>query len=132
MSRPLPRPTAETQAFWQGCAQGVLRYQCCAACGAVQRVPRSLCEHCQSDSLEWHDSGRLGTVLSYTTVHRAPLPAFKAMVPYMIAIVDMDEGFRLMANADKAVIDGMAIGARVRIGFAQVDDAALPIVEALA
>jgi uncharacterized OB-fold protein len=129
---PLPRPNGETQAYWDGCAQGELRYQCCAGCGHVQRIARSLCEQCQGRALQWNASGRMGTVLTFTTVYRAPLPVFKEMVPYVIAIVDMDEGFRVMANAMPRVRQGeLAIGARVRIGFTDVHGMALPVVEAV-
>jgi len=127
---PLPQPDAQTRTYWDGCAAGTLKYQSCTHCGRVQLIPRALCEKCQSTELQWRDSSRLGTVLSYTTVHRAPLPVFKAMAPYLIALVDMDEGFRVMANASPEAIPGMKIGARVRIGFTQVEGMALPIVEA--
>jgi uncharacterized OB-fold protein len=130
-SYPLPRPNAQTRAYWDGAATGALRYQCCAGCGHVQRIPRSLCERCQSSRLDWKDSRRTGTLLTFTTVHRAPLPAFKDMVPYVIAIVDMDEGFRVMANALPHCRGGLAIGARVRIGFQDVHGMALPVVEAV-
>ncbi|WP_240939454.1 Zn-ribbon domain-containing OB-fold protein [Diaphorobacter sp. HDW4A] len=129
---PLPRANAQTKAYWDGCAQGELRYQRCANCGHVQCIPRSLCDQCQSSDLQWNASRREGTVLTFTTVHRAPLPVFKDMVPYVIAIVDLDEGFRVMANALPAVQQGaLEIGSRVRIGFKDVQGMALPIVEAI-
>lgn len=128
---PLPRPNAQTQPYWEGAAQGELRYQSCEACGCVQLIPRSLCEKCQHAVLTWKPSQRMGTVLSFTTVYRAPLPVFKDMVPYVIAIVDMDEGFRVMANALAQTRDGLAIGARVKIGFQEVHGCILPVVEAV-
>ena len=129
---PLPRANAQTQAYWDGCAQGELRYQRCAQCGHVQCIPRSLCDQCQSRDLQWNASKREGTVLTFTTVHRAPLPVFKDMVPYVIAIVDLDEGFRVMANALPAVQQGaLEIGARVRIGFKDVHGMVLPVLEAI-
>ena len=129
---PLPRANAQTQAYWDGCAQGELRYQRCAQCGHVQCIPRSLCDQCQSRDLQWNASQRTGTVLSFTTVYRAPLPVFKDMVPYVIAIVDLDEGFRVMTNALPQVQQGaLQIGARVRIGFQEVQGMALPVLEAL-
>lgn len=130
-NHPLPRPDAQTQAYWDGAAMGELRYQCCADCARVQLMPRSLCERCQSCHLDWKVSRRTGTVLTFTTVYRAPLPVFKDMVPYVIAIVDMDEGFRVMANARQNICEGLAIGTRVRIGFQDVQGMALPIVDAV-
>ena len=127
---PLPRPNAQTESYWDGCAKGELRYQCCTKCERVQCIPRSLCEKCQSTDLQWRVSARIGTVLSFTTVHRAPLPVFKEMVPYVIAIVDMSEGFRVMANALPAVQQAaLTIGSRVRIGFMDVHGMALPVLQ---
>ena len=126
MNRPLPRPTAETKPFWDGCANGVVRFQSCTRCGAVQRIPRSLCAACQSDALAWRESSGLGRVLSHTTVHRAPTAAFRDEVPYVIALIDMDEGFRLMANVAGGPAAPIGIGSRVRIGFREVDGVALP------
>src|SRR5690554_3581651 len=117
MSRPLPHPTAETKLFWDGCRDGELRYQSCAACGSVQLIPRSLCANCQHDNLDWRVSSGLGRVLSFTQVYRAPIPAFRDSAPYFIALVDMDEGFRLMVNVENDTCRGLAVGQRLRIGF---------------
>lgn len=129
--RPLPKPTAETRPFWDGCTADELRYQTCSSCGAVQLVPRSLCSHCQSRGLEWKRSSAIGTVLSFTVVRRAPLPAFQADTPYAILIVDMDEGFRLMCNCDAELQPILAIGQKVRIGFREIDGVKLPHAEVL-
>jgi len=129
MTRPLPRATAETKPFWDGCANGVVRYQSCARCGTVQLIPRALCAACQSRELVWRDSAGYGHVLSYTTVHRAPTPAFREEAPYVVALIDMEEGFRLMTNVAGSVAAPMVIGARVRIGFRDVESMALPHAE---
>lgn len=129
MTRPLPRATAETKPFWDGCAQGVVRYQSCTRCDTVQFIPRARCVACQSCELAWRDSAGYGHVLSYTTVHRAPTPAFREDAPYVIALIDMEEGFRLMTNVAGASAAPLAIGARVRIGFRNVEGMALPHAE---
>lgn len=129
--RPLPHPTAETRPFWDGCASGELRYQRCTDCGIVQLIPRSLCAACQGHALEWKRSRGLGRILSHTTVHRAPTPAFRAEAPYVIALVDMDEGFRLMVNVKGGSSPVVTIGRRVRIGFRKIDDVSLPEAEVL-
>ena len=129
MKRPLPKPTSDTQHFWDGCAQGELRYQQCTACGVVQLIPRAFCEHCKSRELAWKVSSRQGTLLSFTVVHRAPLPVFQANAPYVIAMVDMDEGFRLMANVKDGASQALRIDQPVRIGFVEVEGQHLPQVE---
>lgn len=129
MNRPLPRPTAETKPFWDACAQGVVRYQRCSKCSTVQLIPRSLCAACQSDALTWHDASGIGRVLTHTTVFRAPTPAFREEAPYVIAIVDMDEGFRLMVNVAGGPAAPVAIGSRVRIAFREIEGVSLPLAE---
>jgi len=133
MSRPFPHPTPETQPFWDGCAQHELRFQRCAHCGDTQLIPRALCAAChRDDGLHWHVSQGWGRVLSFTQVHRAPTPAFKAEVPYTIALVDMAEGFRLMVNVHGGAGVAIAIGDPVRIGFRQQEGFTLPEAQVLA
>jgi len=126
MNKPLPPITPETRPFWDGCASGELRYQVCGRCGTVQRLPRTRCASCHGDALEWRRSAGRGRILSHTTVYRAPTPAFRNDVPYVIALVDLDEGFRLMVNVAGGEQPGLAIGAPVDIGFRRVDGCVLP------
>jgi uncharacterized OB-fold protein len=131
MNRPLPQATAESRPFWDGCAAGELRFQRCRHCGKSQFIPRTLCEKCQHADLEWHVASGLGRILSFTVVYRAPTPAFREDLPYVIALVDLDEGFRQMVNMDHDLATPLAIGQPVRIGFRQVDGVALPHAHAL-
>ncbi|AEC21985.1 hypothetical protein PT7_3445 [Pusillimonas sp. T7-7] len=128
----LPKADAQTQPFWDGCQEGRLMCQRCTACGVVQFTPRASCMHCHSDLLAWEESSRQGTVMSYTRVHRAPTAAFKQKTPYVIAMLDMDEGFRLMANTSAGIQDSIGIGIRVSVGFAPVEGMMLPVVQELA
>lgn len=130
MNRPLPRANADTAAFWEGCTVGELRYQVCNHCGHVQLIPGSVCPACHRQELAWKTSAGRGQILSHTTVHRAPTPVFRAEAPYVIALIDMDEGFRLMAN----ITDGasVVIGRPVRIGFRDVEGVKLPHAEVIA
>lgn len=129
---PLPRPDAQTRPFWDGCRQDRLMYQRCRTCESVQFTPRAICQHCHHPELAWETSSRLGTVMSHTRVHRAAHAAFRSQTPYVIAILDMDEGFRLMVNADPSIANAIRIGHRVRVGFTIVGDMALPVAKELA
>ncbi len=126
MRKPLPTPTPETQPFWDGCAAGELRYQRCRSCGSVQPLPRSWCERCHAEDLEWLRASGRGTILSFTVVHRAPTAAWREETPYVIAIVEGEEGFRLMVNVIGGEQPGLAIGAAVTIGFQTRDGVVLP------
>jgi uncharacterized OB-fold protein len=125
-ARPLPAITAETRPFWDGCRQGELRYQVCRACGGPQFYPRALCARCGATELDWRRSSGEGTIHALTVVHRAPSPAFRDAVPYAIALVDLAEGFRMMANVVGTDPTRLAIGDRVRVVFEARGDVTLP------
>jgi uncharacterized OB-fold protein len=124
--KPSPRISPETRPFWDGCRQGELRYQQCRGCGRVQFYPRALCAGCGETSLEWRRSRGEGRIHTVTVVYRAPSPAFRGDVPYALALVDLDEGFRMMANVLGPDPERLAIGDRVRVVFERRGDVALP------
>lgn len=90
-----PRPTPETQPYWDGCAAGELRLQRCTHCDAHYFPPRPFCPTCLSDDVAWEPVSGRGTLHTYVINHRAA-PGFEA--PYAIAVVQLDEGPRLMSN----------------------------------
>ncbi len=126
--KPLPKITAETRQFWEGCRNGVLRYQRCENCAKPQFPPRSVCGHCHATTLAWADSAGGGSVHTFTVVHRAPTEEFKAEAPYVLALIDFDEGFRAMMNVRGSPPESVQIGARVRVIFEKTerDDILLP------
>jgi uncharacterized OB-fold protein len=101
--------TTPSSAFTKGLQMGVLRYQHCAACGVAQTLARYACRQCGSDQLIWRDAVGTGRVYACTVVTRAPSDEFRALAPYTLALVDLDEGFRLMAHASPGVAIGDAV-----------------------
>ena len=94
-SRPLPRPTPETQHFWDGTKRGELRLQRCGECDHIYFPPRPFCPACSSRAVEVFKASGRGRLLSYVINYR-PHPAWQG--PYAIAIVELDEGPRMMSN----------------------------------
>lgn len=128
--RPLPAIQAEAAAFWDGCRAERLLLQRCDACGAAQFYPRPLCSTCWSRSLSWVDSTGGGAVHSYTVVHRPPSPAFADLVPYVIALIDLDEGPRMLSHVVGPNCLSTSIGARVSVIFEDIGgDVSLPVFE---
>ena len=107
--------------FWQGCAAGELRYRRCERLRAAQFLPGPSARDAAARHA-WEVSRGCGTVYATTSVTRAPTPDFAALVPYDILLVDLDEGFRMMAQARP----GFAIGERVRVGFRRLGERAFP------
>jgi uncharacterized OB-fold protein len=92
-----PLPTPETAPFWDGCANGELRLQRCVHCVEVYFPPRPMCPKCWSTDVEWETVSGRGTLHSYVINYR-PAPGFAEDAPYAIALVQLDEGPRLMSN----------------------------------
>jgi uncharacterized OB-fold protein len=100
-------------------------YQHCSACGRQWLFQRGFCPHCGTAEPQPRASAARGVVSATALVHRAPDDTFRALVPYRLVLVELDEGLRLMAHADPAV----AVGDRVRGGVRRVADRALPYFE---
>jgi len=117
MSKPVPVPTTDSAEYWHGCNREELLYQRCGSCSRAQFYPRRMCASCQSEDVSWARSQRRGAIHSFTVVHRPANPSFRDDVPFVIALVDMDEGFRMMLNIVGEKRLSSAIGSRVRIVF---------------
>ena len=127
--RPLPVPTAETEHYWQAALEGRLEIQHCRACARHQFYPRRFCTECLStESLEWTPSSGRGLIYSFTVCHVAAHPAFESLLPYAVAMVELEEGVRLLAGIVDSPLDGLVIGARVAVCFERINEAiALPM-----
>lgn len=125
--RPLPRPTPETQHFWDGARAGELRLQRCRACERAYFPPRPFCPHCGSgDVAVFRASGR-ATLYSYV-IHHRPMPGFTP--PYAIAVVALEEGPRMMTNlVDVAQTpEALVLDMPLEVAFQKQDDAiSLPV-----
>lgn len=93
--RPVPIPTPETAHFWDGTKSGQLLLQRCSSCEQVYFPPRPFCPACSSREVTVEQASGKGSLYSYVISHR-PHPAFEG--PYSIAVVELDEGPRMMTN----------------------------------
>ena len=125
--RPLPQPSVLTRSFWEAAGRRVLVHPRCAGCGQSFFPPHEVCPRCREASWSWHESAGRGTLYSFSVVHRAPQPGFTT--PYVIAVVDLDEGFDLMTNLVGVDPDAISIGQRVRVAWEPVGDVVLPVFE---
>jgi uncharacterized OB-fold protein len=123
--RPSPPINADTKEFWAAANRRELVYQVCKSCGYVQFYPRARCTKCYHDKLDWRVSTGKGTVYTFTINHRAPNPAFEPMTPYVLALIDMAEGFRIMANVLDIAADQVRIGMPVKIVFEPTENGQL-------
>lgn len=122
---PQPVPNADSSPYWKAARERRLVIRRCADCGALHFMPRYLCPQCWSDRLEWVDSRGTGSVHSFTIIRRASAPAFAPKVPYVVALIELDEGPRMMANVLGADALEVAIGDKVHVTFEDRGDGAL-------
>lgn len=116
---PRPAPNPLTAPFWQGCAKGKLLFQRCEKCGEANFPPGEHCRFCLSARLAWQQSVGRGEIYSFTVVHRAVTPAFRA--PYAPAIVTVAEGYQMLTNIIGLPPDALRIGLPVVAEFHQVN-----------
>jgi uncharacterized protein len=127
--RPLPDLSEpDTGAFWQAAQDGRLTYQVCSSCGQVVFYPRAHCVHCGGDDLRVLDSAGRGTLYSYTVIRQTPDPAFRGDVPYIVALVDLAEGFRLLTHL-RAEPESAVVGGQVKLEWMTRDGVRLPVFE---
>jgi uncharacterized OB-fold protein len=98
MKKPVPAPDADSSAFWRGLRDGALLLQHCGDCGHVQYYQQAMCRHCGGDNLSHRKASGRGKVHSFSVVHRAPGPAFKADVPYAVLLIELEEGPRMIST----------------------------------
>jgi uncharacterized OB-fold protein len=119
----VPRPTPEDREFWEGAYRGDLRIQHCNTCGKYQHYARMLCSHCGKQTLEWVTASGNATVYSYTVIRQNGVPPFNERIPFVVAVVDLDEeGARMIGAMPDLAPDDARIGMRVRAAFRPAND----------
>jgi hypothetical protein len=121
-------PLPETKPYWTAARRHELTLPFCRACSAFHFYPRAACPHCLSGDLEWRRVSGRGRLHTFTIVYRGPKD-FPLGTPYVLAMVELDEGPRLMTNLVGVKPDPAAvrIGMPVEVEFMDVhDEIALP------
>jgi uncharacterized OB-fold protein len=124
-----PRPDLRNAGarFFREAASNVLVVPKCLACARTFWHPRPRCPHCGSDRVEWIESAGHGTIHTFTVVRQSNDAFFATQVPYAVAIVELDEGVRLMSNIVQTALEAIHIGMRVDVVFEHVDDMGIPM-----
>jgi uncharacterized OB-fold protein len=124
----IPRPTPETQPYWDGARAGELRVQRCGACGRHYFYPRPFCPRCGSADVAWVAVSGRARLHSYVINHR-PAPGFEDDAPYAIAIVELEEGPRLMTNivGIENTPENLVLDMELEVAFQERGDQCLPV-----
>jgi len=123
----LPTPDPSTQPWWDAAAEGRLLIKRCADCGAAHFYPRPFCPLCWSPAVDWEEVSGRGRLYTWSVVRTNDLPPFDRRVPYVAAIVDLEEGPRMMTNIVDCQVEALQIGMAVEVIFrADAGGPALP------
>ena len=123
---PEPHPNADSIDYWARAKQGRLLLRQCADCGKFHFPPRYLCPTCWSEHLSWVEASGDASVYTFTVMRRAPLPEFSAHLPYVVALVDLAEGPRMMANIVGSDALDVRIGDKLQLCFERRGEYRLP------
>lgn len=125
--RPLPKPDEDSEEFWRYCTEHQLRMQRCQDCGKVRFRPSIICPSCLSTEFNWDLLSGSAQVYSFVVVHQAMVPGYSE-VPYVLALVELDEGPRMTTRIVNCDPSEVSIGSRVQVRFEDVTDTiSLPV-----
>lgn len=97
-AKPLPVPTPATAPYWDAAREHRLVAPRCNTCGKLFFHPQAQCPNCISDDIGWETMSGRGTVYSCTVIRQPGHPAFQHEVPYVFAIIELEEGIRMASN----------------------------------
>ena len=118
-----PSPSGLNAEFYAHGARGELRFQRCDECGVWRHPPRVLCPRCASESWQWARSSGRGRLFSWTVTHQPLAPGFGDAVPYVVAVVELEEGPRLVTGLRGVGASSLALDLPLEVAFERVSDA---------
>jgi uncharacterized OB-fold protein len=131
LQRPVPQPiTPEARPYWDGARDGKLMLPKCQACGKAFFYPRVRCPFCSSGDIAWFQASGRGTLYSFEIAHQILNKAFKVKPPVILAMVELEEGPRLMTNLVNVAPDPTVIACDmpVEVVFEKLtDEISLPV-----
>ena len=120
--KPLPRPSPESTPYWNTAKSHRLEVQRCNACGQHWFPPSASCPHCLAADFAWTPVSGKGKVYSFVVFHRVYHPAYEGEVPYVVALVELDEGPRMLTNIVGVPVDQVRCEMPVKAVFDDVAD----------
>ena len=121
-TKPVPRPLHPnlTKEFWEGTKRREINIPRCKNCGRFFWYPREECPFCLEQDWEWHNATGKGHLYTYTVVRQPQDPAFYDDVPYIFAIVQLDEGIRIVSNVIDCPLDQVKVDMPLEVVFEDI------------
>ena len=122
IGKPVPRPSPESEPFWTAAAAHRLELPKCDACERFWFPPSRSCPHCLSSAFRWQQVSGRGRIFSFVIYDRVYHPAFADEVPYAVALVELDEGPRMVSNILGIPADAVRCDMKVEVVFKTVSE----------
>lgn len=122
MNKPVPSKKGISELYWNSLQEEIFLIQRCDACRKQIFYPRILCPYCGSKHVNYIEHSGIGDIYSYSIIHKTSHSAFKKEVPYVIALVNLQGGGRMMARIIDVDIEEVKMGAKVKVVFKKLDD----------
>ncbi len=122
--KPVPSPQGESDHYWQKAKEGELWLRKCNACGNAYFYPRDISPCCFSRDTTWIQASGKATLFTYGIVQRAPHPGFVEEVPFVTAIVELEEGPTMPTNIviDDPTPEKLQVGMALEVVFEDITD----------
>lgn len=116
-AKPVPQPDENSAPFFDGAKQGTLMIQRCTSCGAYLTPGSRLCTECLGESVEWAPASGRATLFTFGVMHQRYHPGFADVLPYNIAVVELEEGPRLNCNVVGVNNEDLKVGMQLQVTF---------------
>ncbi len=117
VAKPQPQISPGAEPFWEHAKRDELFLPFCEGCQKPFYYPRRWCPNCFSQNLSWRKMTGRGEVYSFSVIHQSPLPSYQQDVPYVLAIIELEEGPRMMTNVLECNVDAVHVGMAVEVIF---------------
>lgn len=116
-TKPVPILGDDNRPFWEAARRNELRMQKCLDCGHIRYPINHVCPKCLSENAEWKQLSGRGEVFSYIVFHQVYHPGFAQDVPYNVAMIQLEEGPRMISNVVGVPNDQVRVGDKVEVTF---------------
>lgn len=121
-THPVPITDERSAEFWEAAAEERLLVQECTDCKKLQFYPRGHCVHCFGSNVDWREVSGDATLHTYSVLQRTPNEEFADELPYVFAIVDLDEGVRMASRVADFNPDRLRCGMPLKVVFRKLED----------
>ena len=120
--KPLPVINEDNAPYWEYAGKHELRMQQCMRCGYIRFPPGIICPKCHSMEAQWTRLSGKGKIYSYVVYHHAYHPAFEKDIPYVVAIIQLNEGPQMESNIIHCKLEDISIDMPLEVCFDDITD----------